>query len=37
MADGKTYFCEKCGKTMSAENFYTSNNLEKYPAEGKLK
>ena len=36
MANNKVYFCEKCGKTMSAENFYTSNNLEKYPDDGKL-
>ena len=34
MAD--TYYCEKCNRTMSAEQFYGSNNLEKYP-EGKLK
>lgn len=32
----ETYYCEKCNKTMSAEQFYGSNNLEKYP-EGKLK
>lgn len=38
MARGdKAYYCEKCGKTMNAENFYTSNNLEKYPDDGKLK
>ena len=36
MANNKVYYCEKCGKTMSAENFYTSNNLEKYPDDGKL-
>lgn len=36
MSELKTiFFCEKCGKTMSAEQFYGSNNLEKYP-EGKL-
>ena len=29
------YFCKKCVKTMGAEQFYGSNNLEKYP-EGKL-
>ena len=34
MAD--TYYCEKCNRTMSADQFYGSNNLEKYP-EGKLK
>ena len=33
---GKVYFCEKCGKTMTGDNFYTSNNLEKYPDDGKL-
>ena len=32
----KTYFCEKCGRTLSGDNFYTSNNLEKYPNDGKL-
>ena len=31
------YYCEKCNRTMSAESFYTSNNLEKYPNDGKLK
>ena len=34
-ADKKTYYCEKCHKTMRADQFYGSNNLEKYP-EGKL-
>lgn len=34
MADN--YYCEKCNRTMSAEQFYGSNNLEKFP-EGKLK
>ena len=34
MADG--FYCEKCNRTMSADQFYGSNNLEKYP-EGKLK
>lgn len=24
-------YCKKCNKTMSADNFYRSNNLEKYP------
>ncbi len=33
MADA--YYCEKCNKTMSADNFYGTNNLEKYP-EGKF-
>ena len=35
MAD-KSYYCEKCNRTMSEENFYSSNNLEKYPSDGKL-
>ena len=30
------YYCEKCNRTMAAEQFYTSNNLEKYPNDGKL-
>ena len=29
------YYCKKCNRTMRAEQFYGSNNLEKYP-EGKL-
>ena len=29
------YYCKKCNRTMAAEQFYGSNNLEKYP-EGKL-
>ena len=33
---GKTYYCEKCNKTLSEDNFYTSKNLEKYPNDGKL-
>lgn len=33
----KSYYCEKCRKTMVPEQFYTSNNLEKYPDDGKLK
>lgn len=32
----KTFYCERCNHTMSEENFYTSNNLEKYPPDGKL-
>lgn len=32
----KVYYCEKCGRTMSEDQFYTSNNLEKYPDDGKL-
>jgi len=31
----KTYYCEKCGRTMDEANFYSSNNTEKYPT-GKL-
>lgn len=34
--DKLQYYCEKCGKTMNENQFYGSNNLEKYP-EGKLK
>lgn len=34
MAD--SYYCEKCNKTMNADQFYTSNNLTKYPSDGKL-
>lgn len=30
------YYCEKCNRTMGADNFYTSNNLEKYPNGGKF-
>ena len=36
MTDNKHYYCEKCNRTMGAEQFYTSNNLEKYPNEGKM-
>ena len=32
----ETYYCEKCNKTMSADQFYGSNNLEKYPNGGKF-
>ena len=32
----KTYFCEKCRKTLRETEFYTSNNLEKYPDGGKM-
>lgn len=31
------FYCEKCNRTMGADNFYTSNNLEKYPNDGKFK
>ena len=27
----ESYYCKKCNRTMSADNFYKSNNLEKYP------
>ena len=33
MAD--VFYCEKCNKTMNSDQFYMSNNTEKYP-EGKL-
>lgn len=37
MADfKKLYYCEKCNKTMDGDQFYSSNNLTKYPDEGKL-
>ena len=36
MTENKHYYCEKCNRTMGAEQFYTSNNLEKYPNEGKM-
>lgn len=35
MGSNVQYYCEKCNRTMSAEQFYGTNNLEKYP-EGKL-
>ena len=35
ITDKKQYYCKKCNRTMAAEQFYGSNNLEKYP-EGKL-
>ena len=35
MPDKKQYYCKKCNRTMAADQFYGSNNLEKYP-EGKL-
>lgn len=32
MADvKKSYYCERCNHTLSEDNFYTSNNTEKYP------
>ena len=36
MAGEQTYYCEKCNRTMAAEQFYSSNNLEKYPNDGKF-
>lgn len=37
MVEGsKQYYCEKCNRTMGAEQFYSSNNLEKYPNDGKF-
>ena len=36
MAEPKYYFCEKCEHTFKDTEFYTSNNLEKYPNDGKL-
>ncbi len=32
----KLYYCEKCGRTMNGDQFYTSYNLQKYPNDGKL-
>ena len=32
----KLFYCEKCRKTLKSEEFYTSNNLEKFPNDGKL-
>ena len=34
MAD--TFYCEKCNKTMNTDNFYQSNNTQKYPLGGKM-
>lgn len=31
-----TYYCEKCNRTMNDTEFYSSNNLEKYPNDGKF-
>lgn len=36
MADVNAGFCQKCGRTMAANQFYTSNNLEKYPNGGRI-
>ena len=35
-AEDKSYYCEKCNRTKNGIDFYSSNNLEKYPNEGKL-
>ena len=35
-AEDKSYYCEKCNRTKNGIEFYSSNNLEKYPNEGKL-
>ena len=32
----ETYYCEKCNRTMSADQFYGSNNTDKYPNDGKF-
>ena len=32
----ESYYCEKCNRTMNADQFYGSNNLEKY-SDGKLR
>ena len=32
----ESFYCEKCNRTMGADQFYGSNNLEKYP-QGKLR
>lgn len=36
MASNEMCYCEKCNRTMGGDQFYGSNNLEKYP-DGKLK
>ena len=36
MPSEKTYYCKKCNRTMGADQFYSSNNLEKYPNDGKF-
>lgn len=35
-AEEKSYYCSKCNRTKNGIDFYASNNLEKYPNEGKL-
>lgn len=32
----KSYYCERCNHTMRGDEFYSSNNLIKYPNDGKL-
>lgn len=32
----ETFYCEKCNRTMNIDNFYTSNNFDKYPHDGKI-
>ena len=32
----ETYYCEKCNRTMNGTEFYSYNNLEKYPNDGKF-
>lgn len=34
--ESKKYYCEKCNRTMGENQFYSSNNLEKYPNDGKF-
>jgi hypothetical protein len=34
--ENKTYYCEKCNRTLGANEFYKSNNLEKYTNDGKF-
>lgn len=36
LKEKKSFYCEKCNKTMDSSQFYNSNNTEKYP-EGKLR
>lgn len=34
--NSKSYYCERCNKTLRGDEFYSSNNLEKFPNDGKL-
>lgn len=36
MDRSKQFYCTRCKRTKAADNFYTSNNLEKYPDDGKM-